>query len=159
MGVEIERKFLVQGDGWRRGAIGVPYRQGYLLADGDRTIRVRVAGDRGYLTIKGPMQGISRSEYEYPIPLAEAEEMLASLCQGFVVEKQRYRVEHGDHCWEVDEFHGSNQGLIVAEIELSDPEEVFALPDWVGAEVSHDRRYGNAYLSFAPYSTWDSSTS
>ncbi|ABB58627.1 CYTH domain-containing protein [Synechococcus elongatus] len=157
MATEIERKFLVQGDGWRQGSLGVPYRQGYLLADGNRTIRVRVAGDRGYLTIKGPMLGISRSEYEYPIALADAEEMLASLCQGFLVEKQRYRVEHAGHLWEVDEFQGQNQGLIVAEIELSDPEEVFALPDWVGAEVSHDRRYGNAYLSFTPYCTWDSS--
>ncbi|WP_338429563.1 CYTH domain-containing protein [Synechococcus elongatus IITB3] len=159
MATEIERKFLVRHDGWREGVVGVPYRQGYLLADGDRTIRVRVAGDRGYLTIKGPMQGISRSEYEYPIPLSDAEEMLSNLCQGFVVEKQRYRVEHAGHCWEVDEFHGQNQGLIVAEIELSNPNEVFAVPDWIGDEVSHDRRYGNAHLSFAPYSTWDSSLS
>lgn len=154
MGREIERKFLVRHEGWREGAVGVPYRQGYLLADGDRTIRVRVAGDRGYLTIKGPMQGISRSEYEYEIPVAEAQELLATLCQGSAVEKHRHRIEYAGKVWEVDEFHGANHGLIVAEIELSDPDESFERPDWIGEEVSHDRRYGNAYLSFSPYSTW-----
>lgn len=154
MATEIERKFLVRGDGWRTGAAGQAYRQGYLAADGDRTVRVRLAGATGYLTVKGKTVGLSRPEYEYEIPAADAEELLDRLCLRPLIEKTRYRVEYGGHQWEIDVFEGENRGLVLAEIELSHPDEVFALPAWAGDDVSADPRYYNANLARRPYGNW-----
>jgi len=154
MPFEIERKFLVVGDAWRNQGTGVPYRQGYLTTQPERTVRVRIAGDRGFVTIKGVTEGIARREYEYAIPLAEAQELLDYVCDRPLIEKIRYRIPLGEHVWEVDEFFGENQGLVMAEVELTDPDEAIQLPDWAGEEVSHDPRYFNAYLIRHPYSTW-----
>jgi CYTH domain-containing protein len=154
MPVEIERKFLVKGDGWRSLAVGVVYRQGYLAAAQGCTVRVRVAGEQGYLTIKGMTQGISRAEYEYAIPVADAAELLDTLCQRPLVEKTRYRIPWRTVVWEVDEFAGENQGLVVAEVELTDAMQIVDLPDWIGEEVSHDPRYHNVNLAKHPFSRW-----
>ena len=154
MGVEIERKFLVRGDGWRAGAEGRVYRQGYLAADAERTVRVRVADAKGYLTVKGKTEGLARAEYEYEIPVADASELLDLLCSKPLIEKTRYRVEQRGHLWEIDEFAGENHGLLLAEVELSEPAEVVDLPDWVGQEVSSDPRYYNANLARHPYGRW-----
>lgn len=154
MGVEIERKFLVAGDGWRLGAEGLAYRQGYLTTDPDRTVRVRLAGDRGYLTVKGRPQGLVRAEFEYPIPPDDAHALLDRLCLKPLIEKTRYRVAHGGRVWEVDEFHGENEGLVVAEVELDDATAAVDLPGWVGREVSSDPRYSNASLVARPFTRW-----
>lgn len=154
MGTETERKFLVRSSAWKEGASGTLYRQGYLSTEKARTVRVRIAGDRGYLTIKGAAEGISRPEYEYEIPLADANELLDQLCLRPMIEKTRYRVEHGGLVWEVDEFAGENQGLVVAEVELETPDQLVRLPEWAGEEVTHDPRYLNANLVKSPFSTW-----
>ncbi|MGB0563356.1 MAG: CYTH domain-containing protein [Spirulinaceae cyanobacterium] len=154
MATEIERKFLVVGEDWRSLAPGVPYAQGYLCRDPQRTVRVRVAGDQGYLTIKGATQGISRAEFEYTIPLTEAQELL-HLCDRPLIEKIRYRISQGELVWEVDEFAGENQGLILAEVELRSPEQAIVKPDWIGQEVSHDSRYFNTSLVAQPYRQWE----
>ncbi len=154
MAVEIERKFLVNGDGWRSLAVGVVYRQGYLASGQGCTVRVRVAGEQGYLTIKGATQGISRAEYEYAIPVTDANELLDTLCQRPLVEKTRYRIPWRTVVWEVDEFAGENQGLVVAEVELTDAAQIVELPDWIGEEVSHDPRYYNVNLVKHPFSRW-----
>jgi CYTH domain-containing protein len=154
MGVEIERKFLVQETGWKEGATGVPYRQGYLSSHRERTVRIRTAGDKGYLTIKGIPTGAARPEYEYEIPFGEAVEMLATLCEKPVIEKVRYKITFGGLVWEVDEFLGENQGLVVAEVELSNEGQPVTLPPWVGLEVTSDARYYNANLFKNPYSRW-----
>ncbi|MEZ0276112.1 MAG: CYTH domain-containing protein [Roseimicrobium sp.] len=153
MGQEIERKFLVKSDTWREGAEGTLYRQGYLAKDVERTVRVRIAGDQAYLTIKGRTKGTSRAEYEYEIPLKDAEEMLA-LCDGPLVEKTRHKIPHAGHTWEVDVFHGDNDGLIMAEVELEREDAEVELPGWAGKEVSDDARYYNSSLSKRPYKTW-----
>lgn len=155
MGTEIERKFLVCGDQWRLNAIGTLYRQGYIVNTPEKTVRVRIAGDRGYLTIKGATVDVSRAEFEYEIPVTDAAEMLETLCQGPLIEKTRHKILVGDLLWEVDEFSGDNVGLIMAEVELPAPDYPLELPDWVGEEVSHDVRYFNANLSHTPYTTWD----
>ncbi|MGG6294291.1 CYTH domain-containing protein [Leptolyngbya sp. AN02str] len=154
MGIEIERKFLVTGDGWRSLATGTSYRQGYLMAAQGRTVRVRIAGYQGYLTIKGATQGLTRREFEYEIPLADAEEMLHHLCDRPLIEKTRYKIPFKGLMWEVDEFAGENQGLIIAEVELENEQQAIALPEWIGQDVSHDPRYYNAYLSKHPYTRW-----
>jgi CYTH domain-containing protein len=155
MAQEIERKFLVKDDSWRATAkSGVPYRQGYLSLDRGRVVRVRVKGDQGVLTIKGRRIGNSAPEYEYPIPLADAFEMLDNLCVHPLIEKVRYLVPFGGLTWEVDEFAGENQGLILAEVELDSEEQQVPLPLWAGQEVSDDPRYSNASLVQAPYSRW-----
>lgn len=154
MALEIERKFLVANDDWRELAHGVAYRQGYLCADRERTVRVRIAGDKGYLTIKGPTKGIARSEYEYAIPLADACSLLDQLCPQPQIEKKRYAIRHCENIWEVDEFFGDNKGLIVAEIELEREDQSFERPGWIGAEVTSDPRYSNAALCAAPFNTW-----
>lgn len=155
MGIEIERKFLVRNDDWRALGQGKLYRQGYITASPDCTVRVRIAGDQGYLTIKGATTGISRAEYEYAIPLADAAQLLDSICQSPLIEKTRYRITAAQGLvWEVDEFAGENQGLIIAEIELPDAEYAIELPDWIGAEVSDDPRYFNANLSKHPFCRW-----
>ena len=151
MGSEIERKFLVRGDGWRAGAPGTLQRQGYLSTE-DPTVRVRIEGGRATLAVKGAQKGLTRPEFEYEVPLADAEEML-DLC-GFVVEKTRHVREFGGHRWEVDEFHGANEGLVIAEIELAREDESFALPPWAGAEVSRDPRYRVSSLARNPYRKW-----
>jgi len=152
--MEIERKFLVRGDEWRQEAVGISYRQGYIRTQGSATVRVRVAGETGYLTLKGPSRGIVRSEFEYEIPLQDATELLDTLCDRPQIEKTRYRIRHKAHEWEIDEFEGDNAGLILAEVELSSPTEPIVLPDWVGQEVSDDPRYFNSSLAQAPFSQW-----
>ena len=157
MGVEIERKFLLQGEGWRTQGQPVLLRQGYLSADPARVVRVRIQGDAAFLTIKGKSEGATRGEWEYPIPVSEAAELLDRLCQPPLVEKYRRRITVGAHTWEVDEFLGANAGLVVAEIELAGENETFDKPDWVGAEVTHDARYFNSNLIRNPYSSWKDS--
>jgi adenylate cyclase len=154
MGVEIERKFLLRGEGWR--ALGTPtlLRQGYLNADPARTVRVRIEGDAGLLTIKSKNTGATRGEWEYPIPLQEAEELLDTLCERPLVEKYRRRIEHAGFTWEVDEFLGANAGLVVAEIELPSEDAAFDKPDWIGPEVTGDKRYYNSSLIRFPFSQW-----
>jgi len=156
MATEIERKFLVTGERWREAVIGsTRYRQGYLTSGpGPCSVRVRIGDGEARLNVKGVTVGVSRPEYEYAIPADDAGEMLDQLCTGPLVEKTRYDVEHGGHRWEVDVFEGENAGLVVAEIELGDPQERFDLPEWVGADVSHDVRYYNAALAKMPYSRW-----
>lgn len=154
MGIEIERKFLLAGDGWR--GLGTPtlMRQGYLVADAVRTVRVRIEGARAVITVKGKSTGASRGEWEYDIPVPDAAEMLDGLCEQPLVEKVRHRIAHAGHVWEVDEFLGLNAGLVVAEIELQSEDETFDRPDWIGAEVTGQQRYYNSSLIRQPYSTW-----
>jgi CYTH domain-containing protein len=154
MGTEIERKFLVVGDGWRPGPPGVLVRQGYLAQSPTCTVRVRVAGDEAYLTIKGETTGISRREYEYPIPAEEANEMLDVLCPKPLIEKVRHYRDFGGLRWEIDEFLGENAGLILAEVELESEDREITLPDWAGADVSDDPRYYNVNLARMPYTKW-----
>ena len=154
MAIETERKFLVNGSAWRSMAAGMPYRQGYICAIEGRTVRVRIAGEQGFLTIKGPSVGISRAEFEYAIPLNDAVELLDTLCQKPLVEKVRYRIPWGGLVWELDEFSGENQGLILAEVELADPAQAIDLPDWIGMEVSGDPRYYNSNLVSHPFTQW-----
>lgn len=158
MAVEIERKFLVDQSKWQafkqsQALEGEQFCQGYM-SDGDATVRVRIKGDTGWLTIKGKTQGLSRLEFEYPIPLADAREMLRNLCGKPLIEKQRFIYKNGREVWEVDEFQGENQGLLVAEIELPSEDTGFDKPDWLTDEVSHDARYFNASLAKIPYSQW-----
>jgi adenylate cyclase len=152
MGIEIERKFLVVGDAWR-GAPAKVYAQGYLNRDKQRTVRVRVVEDAAWLTVKGASAGATRAEFEYPIPVADALEMLA-LCDGPLIRKTRRVVVHAGATWEIDEFEGDNAGLVVAEIELASEDTAFEPPPWLGAEVTHDARYFNSNLAAEPYSTW-----
>jgi len=154
MGKEIERKFLVKGDSWRGLAEGKHYRQGYLSTVKERTVRVRTAGDKGYITVKGITTGASRSEYEYEIPTNDANEMLDKLCERPLIEKTRYRIPKDGLAWEVDEFEGDNRGLITAEVELKDEKQSVQLPDWIDKEVTDDPRYFNANLVAKPYTTW-----
>ena len=154
MPIEIERKFLVVGDSWRQGATGTSYRQGYLCTEPERTVRVRLAGDAGTLTIKGKTEGISRAEFEYVIPPVEAAELLDRLCLRPLIEKTRYRVEHAERVWEIDEFYGDNAGLVLAEVELESVDAALDLPPWVGREVSADSRYFNASLVQNPFTAW-----
>ena len=154
MGVEIERKFLVTGDAWRTLGQATLLRQGYLSLDPSRTVRVRIDGERAFITIKGKSAGATRGEWEYPIPVTEAAELLDQLCQAPLVEKVRHRIASGPHTWEVDEFLGANAGLVVAEIELASEDEAFDKPDWVAREVTGDARYFNSNLIRQPYSQW-----
>lgn len=154
MPIEIERKFLVVGDSWRQGAAGTLYRQGYLCTDPERTVRVRLAGDAGTLTIKGKAEGISRAEFEYVIPATEAAELLDRLCLRPLIEKVRFRRLHAGRVWEIDEFFGENKGLILAEVELESADAQPEIPSWAGREVSDDPRYYNASLVQHPFSMW-----
>jgi len=155
MAREIERKFLLENDAWRSDAsAGIRMRQGYLTQNGPCSVRVRVAGERAWLNIKSATLGISRLEFDYPIPIADAEDLLEALCVGAPIHKTRYHVVHAGHLWEIDVFEGDNAGLVVAEIELQGPEEPFALPEWAGDEVSFDPRYYNVSLAKSPFKTW-----
>lgn len=154
MATEIERKFLLANEQWRVGATGRRYRQGYLSTEKSRVVRVRTIDRDAFLTIKGATQGVSRLEFEYPIPFEDAEVMLEQLCERPIIDKTRYRIPHGAHVWEVDEFHGVNAGLVVAEIELASEDETFERPEWLGEEVSADPRYFNANLIAHPYRDW-----
>ncbi|EMI56038.1 CYTH domain-containing protein [Rhodopirellula sallentina] len=153
MGIEIERKFLVKDEGYRSDDSTL-LRQGYLSTVKERTVRVRIAGEKAFLTIKGVTEGATRSEYEYEIPVEDAAEMLDKLCPPPLIEKRRYRTEHEGMVWEVDEFFGANEGLVLAEIELNEEGQTFAKPSWLGDEVTEDRRYYNANLISNPYSKW-----
>jgi adenylate cyclase len=153
MGVEIERKFLLRGDGWRSQGTPVLLRQGYLSSQRERVVRVRIEGGQAMLTIKGASVGTSRGEWEYPIPLADADELLP-LCEQPLIEKYRRRIDFQGLVWEVDEFLGANAGLLVAEVELTSAGQHVDLPDWIGDEVSDDARYFNANLIRHPYSQW-----
>jgi CYTH domain-containing protein len=146
MAIEIERKFLVIGDGWRDGHQGARYCQGYITS-GTVTVRVRRAGATAMLTIKGRPRGTARPEFEYPIPVDDAEELLECMCRKPLVEKTRYEVPYGGHTWHIPLFGGRNAGLVVAEIELSRNDEEFARPDWLGREVTHEKKYRNSSLS------------
>ncbi len=155
MATEIERKFLVSSDDWRSETHRqVRYLQGYLAQSAQGSVRVRIGGDTAFLNIKGATVGASRLEFEYPVPMEDAEVMLRELCGATVVEKTRYFVPHGGREWEVDVFEGNNAGLVVAEIELDDEAEDVALPDWAGEEVTHDVRYYNSQLALTPFSEW-----
>jgi len=150
MAVETERKFLVTSEAWRHGAEACSIRQGYLCLGESTTVRIRIAGPQAFITVKSKTEGISRDEYEYLIPLADAEAMLADLCAQPLIEKTRYSLEHAGKLWTVDVFGAGNAGLVVAEVELADPDEEVALPPWVGEEVTSDPRYRNSSLVASP---------
>lgn len=154
MAIEIERKFLVKGDQWRPLGLGKVYRQGYIRTHNQTTVRVRLVGNQGYLTLKGKTERLSRLEYEYPIPGSDAQEMLETFCDRPLIEKTRYKIDVKGLVWEVDEFIGENQGLILAEVELTDEHQELDLPDWIGQEVTGDSRYYNANLVHYPFSQW-----
>jgi adenylate cyclase len=154
MAQEIERKYLLKEDSWRNLAEGTVYCQGYIATQDKTTVRVRIVGQQGYLTIKGPSIAYSRLEFEYPIPVQDAQEMLNTLCQRPFIEKIRYKIAWGGLIWEIDEFQGLNQGLILAEVELTHSDQDILLPPWIGEEVSHDPRYFNSYLVKHPFSQW-----
>jgi adenylate cyclase len=155
MAIEIERKFLIDQTKWAavpKGE-GIAMKQGYLVIQHDRTIRIRIADQKAFLTIKGKTSQISRPEFEYEIPVGEANQML-ELMAGNIIEKKRFKIKHDQHIWEVDVFEGDNDGLFVAEIELSSENEAFTIPNWVTTEVSDDKRYYNAHLTTNPYKNW-----
>jgi adenylate cyclase len=154
MGIEIERKFLVNGEAWKDLSTGTTFRQGYLSTEKERTVRVRTINDKGFLTIKGLTRGASRAEFEYDIPADDANQLLDELCLKPLIEKKRYKIQHDGLIWEVDAFFGENDGLIVAEIELESEDQMFTKPEWVGAEVTGDPRYYNANLIANPYKNW-----
>ncbi|MBI1421905.1 MAG: CYTH domain-containing protein [Gammaproteobacteria bacterium] len=155
MGIEIERKFLLRDDRWRAQAdAGTQYRQGYLIGAKQASVRVRIEGDKAFLNIKSMTLGVRRHEYQYAIPVAEANELLDTLCEKPLVEKTRYIVDYADHRWEIDVFAGANAGLVVAEVELQSEHESLEVPPWAGIEVSDDPRYYNVNLVKHPYTTW-----
>ncbi|EXJ16133.1 CYTH domain-containing protein [Imhoffiella purpurea] len=155
MGVEIERKFLVRNEGWRGQVVSeTRLLQGYLSSDPNLTVRARVRGESAFLTLKGRSRGISRAEFEYPIPVADAEVMLRDLAVSPLVEKIRYRVACGEQVWDLDVFAGENAGLVMAEIELESEDAPFERPDWLGEEVSDDPRYYNVNLASHPFCRW-----
>ncbi len=155
MAIEIERKFLLVDDSWRRAAdAGTRMRQGYLSNSDKSSIRVRISDDTANLNIKSAEPGCVRREYEYPIPLADAEELLADLCHNALIEKVRYKVNFSGFIWEIDVFSGANQGLVVAEIELDDLQQKFLRPPWIGREVSDEIRYYNSHLISYPFCQW-----
>ena len=154
MPVEIERKFLVLDQSYQINATRSLFRQGYLSLDPARTLRIRLAEQRGFLTIKGSASGLTRPEYEYEIPACEATELLEKLCLKPLIEKYRYRLAYQGFFWEIDEFFGENQGLVVAEIEIEKEDTPFTKPPWLGEEVTHDPKYFNSNLIKNPYCNW-----
>ena len=170
MAKEIEHKFLVKDESFKLLAQGVYYRQGYIPTLSGTTVRVRIAGTQGFITIKDRAKGLSRNEYEYPIPVTDAEQMLESVCDKPQIEKHRYIIPAADGLqpdgtpatglhWEVDVFHGDNEGLIVAELEVPSEATIFEKPDWVGQEVTGEHRYYNKALTKFPYKDWDENRS
>ena len=155
MGIEIERKFLVDINKLPKLTNGHTIKQGYIQTQDYTTVRIRISQKEAFLTIKSKNKGASRLEFEYPIPLLDAQEMLMHICQDTVVEKTRYLIPHDGHTWELDIFEGRNKGLIVAEIELNSESETFTLPNWVTKDVTDDVRYFNANLLHTPYGTWN----
>lgn len=155
MALEIERKFLVEGEFKSKAYSCSHIKQGYILSSGGRTVRIRIRDDKGYVTIKGPSNadGLTRYEWEKEIPLNEAEELML-LCEPGIIDKHRYLVKSGNHTFEVDEFHADNDGLVMAEVELASEDETFIKPDFIGKEVTGDRRYYNGHLRLFPYSIW-----
>ena len=154
MATEIERKFLVVGEDWRSLGNAVEIRQGYLSTVKERTVRVRVMGDRGYVTVKGITVGAARTEFEYEIPVADAHQMLDQLCERPIIEKTRSRIDVAGLIWEVDSFNGVNAGLVVAEVELEHEAQEIDPPRWIGEEVTDDPRYFNANLIAHPFTEW-----
>jgi adenylate cyclase len=154
MGKEIERKFLLKNDFWRSGVSGEEYVQGYLTAEKGKVVRVRIAGNQGYLTIKGRYVGYSRPEFEYEISPKDARFILDNLCLKPLIEKIRYKIKYKNFTWEIDEFKGDNKGLILAEIELQSENQHFEIPEWIGEEVSGDPRYFNSNLVKHPFTKW-----
>ncbi len=155
MATEIERKFLIKDMSWKEVAgEGTHYSQGYLVGSKHASVRVRIQGKRAFINIKSATIDIVRQEFEYEIPFAEAKEMLETLCEKPLIDKMRYHLKNEKHIWEIDVFSGDNEGLIVAEIELSDKDESFAKPDWLGDEVSDDERYYNVCLVKHPFKDW-----
>lgn len=153
MSYEIERKFLLKNDEWRHGATAHTIQQGYLAREPHRTVRVRWYDDQAWMTVKGPTTGITRQEVEFRLETAIAKELFA-LCLEGIIEKTRHKIMHVGHLWEVDEFHGSNEGLIIAEIELAGESADFARPSWLGPEISSDMRFTNSALARKPWSSW-----
>lgn len=155
MGIEIERKFLLRNDDWRAQAdAGTAFCQGYLSESGPGSVRVRIEGQQANLNIKSATLDMSRLEYEYPIPLEDAQHMLQHVCIRPVIEKTRYYVQFSGKLWEIDVFLGDNKGLVVAEIELDHVDEAFELPPWIGEEVTQDTRYYNVCLVKHPFKDW-----
>ena len=154
MAQEIERKYLVRPGLWVPAGAGTHFVQGYLNSQKERVVRVRIEGDRARLTIKGLTSGLTRLEFEYPIPLADATVLLEQLCERPLIDKHRHVERHGGLTWEIDVFHGDNEGLVIAEVELASEAEAIALPPWAGDDVSHDPRYFNSNLLTHPYRTW-----
>ncbi len=154
MAKEIERKFLIVSEEWKKLAQPILLRQGYLVGNEKLVVRIRTIEDKAFLTIKSGLKNITRDEYEYAIPFEDAQEMLERLCQGTSIVKNRYHIEYQGQHWEIDEFLEQNEGLIIAEIELEGEEQSFSKPPWIGREVSHDPRYFNAYLAQHPFQSW-----
>lgn len=154
MAKEIERKFLLRLDAWIPQNEGTYYKQGYLNSQKERVVRVRIAGPKAMLTIKGITKGVTRAEFEYPVPVEDAALLLDNLCEQPVIEKHRHKEVHGGKTWEIDVFHGENEGLVVAELELASEDEAFERPAWLGEEVSSDPRYFNSNLLKNPYRNW-----
>jgi CYTH domain-containing protein len=152
---EIERKFLVTGEEWRDKNQGVFYRQGYLSTEKDCLVRIRTGGGKGYLTLKGETQGAVRDEFEYEIPFDDAQELLQNFCMHPLIEKRRYMINFGGLTWEIDEFESENEGLILAEVELTFEDEKIDFPDWIGKEVTGDPKYYNVNLVRNPFSKWN----
>lgn len=155
MGLEIEKKFLPASDGWRGLAPGEQIKQGYISVSQECAVRVRIKGTRAWLGIKGKTEGATRMEFEYPIPVEDAHDMLHNLALRPIIEKTRYLVPFKGFVWEIDEFEGENKGLIVAEIELESEDQAFEKPDWIGEEVTADPRYYNANLVRCPFAEWN----
>ena len=154
MAIEIERKFLIKNDSWKKDLVGQIYQQAYLSKSANKTVRIRIVEEKAFLTMKGKSKGISRTEFEYSIPVDDARIMINDLCDTPAILKQRYRVNFKGHSWEVDEFDQENDGLILAEIELNAEDEFFELPPWAGKEVSGDPKYYNSNLSKHPFTKW-----
>lgn len=155
MPLEIERKFLLKNDDWREQADqGTKYVQGYLIGSSQASVRIRIEGDAAFINIKSATLGVRRQEYEYPIPVNDARELLTDLCEHPLIEKTRYLIHVQDLCWEIDVFKGDNAGLVVAEVELESEQQAIHHPSWLGEEVSHDPRYYNVSLVKHPYKHW-----
>ncbi|MBN2424214.1 MAG: CYTH domain-containing protein [Calditrichaceae bacterium] len=154
MPMEIERKFLVKNADWKKSVKPVHYRQGYIFSEKGRNVRIRTSGEQAFLTIKSRISDLSRLEFEYEIPVRDAEILLKEACRGSIIEKNRYIIQQKELKWEIDEFLGLNEGLVIAEIELKAEDQPIELPAWVGEEVTKDSRYYNAYLAEHPYKEW-----